>query len=133
VLLSQKSGGHQYRDLLTGLHGDERGAQRDLGLAESDVAADHAVHGFVGFEVAQHLIDGGGLVGGLLEGEAGLESAIFGFAGQHLGALPSGAARVQIQEFGGHIANALRRLAARLLHCSPPSLWSGAVSAGAPV
>ena len=36
--------GRQQRHLLAAVHGDERGAQRDLGLAEADVAADQAVH-----------------------------------------------------------------------------------------
>ena len=62
-----------------------------------------------------HLFDGGGLVGGLLEGEAGLEGAVFGLAGQHARALPGGAARIQIEQFGGDVADALRGFAARLL------------------
>ena len=71
--------------------------------------------GLSDFRSLEHLLDGGGLIGGLLEGEAGLEGAIFGLAGQHLRALPGGAARIQIQQFRGDVADALRRLAARLL------------------
>ncbi len=107
--------GHQHRDLLAGLHRDEGGAQRDLGLAEADIAADDPVHGLVGFQVGDHLFDGGGLIGGFLEGEAGLEGAVLGLARQHVRALAGGAARIQIQELRGDVANALRRLAARLL------------------
>ena len=44
VLLGEQRGRHEHRDLLAAGDGDERGAQRDLGLAEADVAADQAVH-----------------------------------------------------------------------------------------
>jgi hypothetical protein len=57
------------RHLLAGLHGDERGAHRDLGLAEADVAADDAVHRLLGPGRSSTLRDGLGLVGGLLERE----------------------------------------------------------------
>ena len=115
VLLREQGGRHQHRDLLAGLHGDESGAQRDLGLAEADIAADDPIHGLVGLQVAQDLFDRGGLIGGLLEREAGLECAIFRFAGQHRRALPRRAARIQVQQFRGDIADALCGLAARLL------------------
>jgi hypothetical protein len=52
VLLGQQGGRHQHRDLLAGAGGDEGGAHRDLGLAEADVAADHAVHRLAAAEVA---------------------------------------------------------------------------------
>jgi hypothetical protein len=55
------------------LHPDERRAQRDLGLAEAHVAADHAVHRPGGAQIVDHLADGGELVSGLLEGKALLE------------------------------------------------------------
>ena len=45
VLLREQRRRHQHRDLLAALHGDERGAQRHLGLAEADVAAHDPVHG----------------------------------------------------------------------------------------
>ena len=44
VLLGQQRGRHQHRDLLAARGGDEGRAHRDFGLAEADVAADHAVH-----------------------------------------------------------------------------------------
>ena len=115
VLLSEQRGRDQHGDLLAGLHCDECGAQRDLGLAEADVAADHAVHGLAGLEVAQHLLDRGRLIGGFLEREARLKCPVFGFARRHLRALPCGAARIQIQQFRGDVADALSGLAPRLL------------------
>ena len=51
----------------------EGGAQRDLGLAEADIAADQAVHRPAGGQVLQHVGDGARLVLGLGEGEAGAE------------------------------------------------------------
>ncbi len=50
--------------------GDEGGAERDLGLAEADVAADQPVHRPAGAEIFQHRVDRGVLVLGLLIGEA---------------------------------------------------------------
>ncbi|RZA21738.1 MAG: transcription-repair coupling factor, partial [Lysobacteraceae bacterium] len=47
--------------------GDEGGAHRHFGLAETDVAADHAVHRLRAAEVADHRFDRGVLVGGFLE------------------------------------------------------------------
>ena len=44
MLLHQQRRGRQHRHLLARLRGDERGAHRDLGLAEADIAADDAVH-----------------------------------------------------------------------------------------
>ena len=58
------------RDLLAGHRHDEGGAQRDLGLAEADVAADQPVHRLAGFEVAEHVLDRAVLVVGFLVGEA---------------------------------------------------------------
>ena len=49
---------------------DERGAQRDLGLAEADVAAHQPVHRLAGFEVGEHFLDRAVLVVGFLVGEA---------------------------------------------------------------
>ena len=115
VLLGEQGGGYEDGDLFAGLDGDEGGAQRDLGLAETHIAANDPVHRLVGLEIGEHLLDGGGLVGRFLEGKAGFKGAVFGVAGEHLRALPSGPARVQIQELRGDVANALRRLAARLL------------------
>ncbi len=73
VLLGEQRGGHEHRDLLAFHRRDEGGAQCDFGLAEADIAADEPVHRLAGLQVEQHGFDGGGLVGGLLETEAGRE------------------------------------------------------------
>ena len=56
-------------DLLAVLHRLERGAHRDLGLAEADVAAHQAVHRDRALHVALDVVDGLQLVGRLLERE----------------------------------------------------------------
>ncbi len=55
----------EHGDLLAVLDRLERGADRDLGLAEAHVAADEAVHRVGEFHVAFDLVDRGALVGGL--------------------------------------------------------------------
>ena len=59
VLARQQRGRHHHRDLLAGHHGDEGGAQRHLGLAEADIAADQPVHRPAGGEIVQHGVDAG--------------------------------------------------------------------------
>ena len=73
MLARQQRGRHHDRDLLA-VHGrDEGRAQRHFGLAEADIAADQPVHRTPGFEIADHGVDRGLLVVGLLVGEAGAE------------------------------------------------------------
>ena len=67
---------HDDRHLLAVHRGDESGAQRDLGLAEADVAADQPVHRPAGGEIVEHRVDRGVLVLGLLVGEAGGELVV---------------------------------------------------------
>jgi hypothetical protein len=76
VLLGQQRGGRQDRHLLAAVHRHEGGAQRHLGLAEADVAADQAVHRLGADHVLDHGVDGGALVGRLLEAEAGGEGLV---------------------------------------------------------
>ena len=73
VLARQQRGRHDDRDLLAADRGDEGGAQRDLGLAEADVAADQPVHRLAGAEIVEHGVDRAQLVLGLVIGEAGAE------------------------------------------------------------
>ena len=73
VLLGEQRGGHQHRDLLALHHGLERRAQRDLRLAEPDVAADQAVHRLRPLHVALDLVDRRQLVAGLLVRERVLQ------------------------------------------------------------
>jgi hypothetical protein len=61
------------------VHGDERRAHGHFGLAEAHVAADQAVHRLGREHVGAHGFDGGLLVRGFLEREAGAEGGVVGF------------------------------------------------------
>ena len=115
MLLGQQRGRRQDRHLLAAVHGDERRAQRDLGLAEADVAAHQAVHRPRADHVLDHGVDGGALVGGFLEAEAGGEGLVVVRAEAVREAFARGAAGVQVQQLGGGVAHLLGGLAARLL------------------
>ena len=79
VMLAGEQGGRDdHRDLQPGHGGDEGGAQRDLGLAEADVAADQPVHRLARAEIGDDVGDGAVLVLGLLIGEAVGEGGIAG-------------------------------------------------------
>ena len=73
MLPRQQRRRHHHRDLRARHRGDERGAQRDLGLAEADIAADQPVHRPARRQILQHIGDGARLVLGLGEREAGAE------------------------------------------------------------
>ena len=134
VLLGEQRGGHQHRDLLAVHHRDEGGAQRDLGLAEADIAADQPVHRLAGLQVVDHRLDRGGLVGRFLETETGGEGLVVVRAELEGMALARGALRVQIQQFGGGVAHLLLRACAWPCPTgSLPSLCSGAVSGAPPL
>ena len=62
MLLRQKRGGHKHGHLFAVLDCLERGAHRDLGFAEADVADDHSVHRGGLFHVRFDGLDGGELV-----------------------------------------------------------------------
>ena len=76
VLAREQRRRHHHRDLLAVHRRDEGRAQRHLGLAEADVAADQPVHRPAGGEIVERRVDGGLLVVGLLVGEAGAELVI---------------------------------------------------------
>ena len=116
VLLGQQRGRRQDRHLLAAVHRDEGGAQRHLGLAEADVAADQPVHRLRADHVLDHRVDRGALVGRLLEAEAGGEGLVVVRArsGSAI-ALARGAAGVQVQQLGGGVAHLLGGLALGLV------------------
>ena len=70
MLLREDRRRHEDGHLLAREHGEERGAHRDLGLAEADVAAHQAIHRPRAAEVAEHLLDRALLPRRLLEREA---------------------------------------------------------------
>ena len=134
VLLGQQRGRRQDRHLLAAHHRDEGGAQRDLGLAEADVAADQPVHRLGADHVLDHGVDRRALVGRLLEAEAGGKRLVVVRGIAERVALARSAARVQVQQFGGGVAHLLGGLALLALsHWPEPSLCSGASSGETPV
>ncbi len=74
VLLREDGGRHEHQGLLAVHRGGEGGADRDLGLAEADVAADEPVHRVRRLEVGLDRFDRALLVLGLAVGELGLEA-----------------------------------------------------------
>ncbi len=76
VLLGQQRGGDQHGDLSAVLDRLERRPQRDLGLAEPDVAADQTVHRHRGFHVTLDRLDGAQLVGVSWKGTRELHVAL---------------------------------------------------------
>ena len=95
--------GRQDEDLLAVLGGLERGAQRDLGLAVADVAADQAVHRARGLHVGLDDLDRLALVRRLLVGEALLEVALpVGVGGERVAAAAA-ALGVEVEELAGEL------------------------------
>ncbi len=107
MLARQQRGRHHDGDLLAVHRRDEGGAQRHLGLAEADVAADQPIHRPAGGEIVEHGGDGGVLVVGLLVGEAGAELVVEpGVDGEprRLAQLPLGG---DLDQLAGHLADAV--------------------------
>ena len=103
VLLGEDRRRHQQHHLLVVLDGLEGGAQRDLGLAVTDVAADQAIHRARRLHVGLDELDRVALVGRLGERERVLELALP--VGVHrVGvALAALALRVQVQQLAGQL------------------------------
>ena len=134
MLLHQQRRRREHRDLLAGLRGDERGAHRDLGLAEADIAADDAVHRAA--SPARSLSTwrmACGLILGFLEREGVGEGLVVELVQRQRQALLRLAARVQVEQLRGDVADLLGGALARRAHWSVPSLCSGALSGAAPV
>src|SRR5829696_7849055 len=77
VLAHEHRGRREDRHLLAGENRRSRGAERDLGLAVADIAADEAIHRAAGGEIGERISDGTGLVRRLGEGEARGEALVF--------------------------------------------------------
>ena len=109
VLLGQQRRRHQHGHLAPAVHRHERGTQRDLGLAEADVAADDPVHRLRRAQVGHDLLDRGGLVGRFLEREAGCERAQRWVVHRERVSLAGGPLRVQVEQLSGRVAYPRRR------------------------
>ena len=83
MLARQQRGRADHRDLLARHGRDEGRAQRHLGLAEADIAADQPVHRLARRQVVEHVGDRLQLVVGLGIGEAGAEFLVQAFLRAH--------------------------------------------------
>ena len=109
VLLGEDRRRHQHHHLLALGGRLVRGAQRDLGLAVADVAADQAVHRPLGLHVGLHRLDRVELVGGLAVGERALELELplaVGLEGVALARLALG---VEVEQLAGELARRAAR------------------------
>ena len=97
------------RDLLPRQRSDERGAQRDLGLAEADIADDQPVHRLARRQIDHHVVDRAVLIVGLLVREAVDEAGIAARVAFDHVARPD-------RTFGGDRDQFSRDLADALLH-----------------
>ena len=104
VLLRQDRGRHEHHHLLAVRNGLLGGAQRHLGLAVADVAADQAVHGALGLQVPLHRVDRLELVGRLPVREGALEHQLPLAVGRKLVTPASAALRVEVQQLSRQLA-----------------------------
>ena len=103
VLLGEDRRRHEHQHLLAGVGGLEGGAQRDLGLAVADVAADQPVHRALGLHVPLDLLDRLALVARLRVGEGGLEVAQPVRVGREREAAPVAALGVEVEQLAGEL------------------------------
>ena len=109
MLLSQDGGGHQHQHLLAAQDTKESGAHGDLGLTETHVSADEAVHGHFATHVGQHLTDGPLLVFGFLVRKGFLEFGHHGLVHLECMTRPGLAGGIDPHQLLGHILDVLGR------------------------
>ena len=115
MLTREKRRRHDHRHLLAFDRSSEGRAQGNLGLAETDVAADEAVHRPAGSHVVQNCVDRGLLVVGFLIGKAGAKFGILIFWRDELRSrlgLPRGG---DLDQTRRHVENALAHARLALL------------------
>ena len=133
VLLDEHGRRREHARLLAALDAAEDRAQRDLGLAVADVAADQAIHRARRLHVGEHRVDRVGLIGRLVERERRLELAERVVGGREAMAGQGGALRVELQQLLGERADVARRPSLRVAsHVTPPSLSSRGAWPSAP-
>ena len=116
MLLCQQGGRHQDSHLFAGPGRHKSGPHGHFGFAKADVTTDEAVHGALAGHVFNNRLNGGLLVRGLLEGEAGGKGPVgllWILKTEALAGLPAG---IDIQEFRRGVADFLQRF---LFGCAP--------------
>ena len=117
MLAREQRGRRDDCDLLAAHRRDECGTQRNLGLAEADIAADQPVHRLATFQIAQHIGDRALLILGLLPRETVDELVVAGVIGLQHGGLLQRALRGGAHQLAGDLADAFAQLGAAFLPC----------------
>ena len=107
MLARQQRGRHDHGDLLAFERDRERRAQRHLGLAEADVAADQPIHRAADLEILQRRLDRAELVLGLVIGEARAELVIEAGLHRQLRRLMQHALGGDLDQFARDLADAV--------------------------
>ena len=110
VLLGQNGRGAEHHDLAAGVHALKRRAQGNLGLAETHVAAQQAVHGLGRLHVGLNVGDGLQLITRLVVGKALLHLDLLGRVGRAGDACDRRAARIQVDQVKRQLFGVLARL-----------------------
>ncbi|MNH09223.1 hypothetical protein D3C79_686700 [compost metagenome] len=105
VLLGEQGGRYQDGHLATAVHSDEGGAHGHFCLAETNVAADQAVHWLGREHVFAYRVDGTLLIRGFFEREAGAEGRIVNRRIREGIAFACRAAGIDVEQLGGHVAH----------------------------
>jgi len=103
VLLREQRRRHEYCHLLAAIYRSERRTQRDLGLAESDVAANDPVHRLIRGQVGEYVVDGRRLVLGKLERKTAFECPVVRLGPAESMARPSRPAGIRVEQFGSDV------------------------------
>ena len=114
--------GTRIADLAPVHHREERRAHRNLGLAETGVAANQAIHRLGAAHIADHLVDGGLLIGRLLELEALGEILVVAPRMRERVTLHHFARRVDIEQLARHREHLRLGAALDLLPCAAAEL-----------
>ncbi len=115
VLLGQQRRRHEHRDLPAVAERHERGAQRDFGLAETDIATDQPVHRLAGGEILDDGLDRRLLVRCLVEGEAFRERFVIVRIEPERMTLARGALGIEVEQLGGGVVRLAGRTLLRLV------------------
>ena len=132
VLLGEDRRRAQHGDLPAAERHAERRAQRDLRLAEADVAAQQPVHRRLLGEVGLDLAPRARLVGGVAEGER-VEEVAFERVLRVRRALDQRALALHLQQFGGEVEQGLLHLFLALLEALAAELVERRLAAAADV
>ena len=105
MLLREQRRRHQDRHLLAVLHGDERRAHRDFGLAETDVAADQPIHRLRARQIGDDFVDRATLIRRHVERKLIDEALVVVVGLGQRGADARFAMRVDVQQFRGDVVD----------------------------